>query len=137
MLLISPDIYLPKQGEGATRGQGTNQRKQLENSGRSIHYLKVITDPDPHSPYRHEIGFTIEVFLTDFALHLATTDHVKYDLDDASAAHLIGNYLEASDFVLDGHWSRYYRWLSVGRSFPGYRGGDLGCPSGVRVASFV
>lgn len=136
VLLLPPDMYLPKEGEGEPIGG----RKPLENGDTSKNYLKTITDPDPDSPYSHELGLTLEADLTDFSLYLANTNHVKYDLNDYNGVNLIGSYLKTthvSGSVLGVSWNRDGGRLYVGRGFPGDRDAGWGCLSAVRVCGNI
>lgn len=51
VLLIEDILYLPKEGEGITKGKGKDhERKQIENNNTPLTYLKTITNPSPPLP---------------------------------------------------------------------------------------
>ena len=124
----SPYTFLPLQG----KGQSIGGRKQLENNNSPYNYLHTLQQD---KEYAHEVGLTMEHFLTTFSTHLFLTNEVSYDYYDDNVAWLIGNMVSVN--VPNGYWNRDSRRLGVSGYNPGNRGGGCGCPSAVRVFPFT
>ncbi len=125
ILLIKPDLTIPRQGHAKTPGT----RIDLAANKSSEEYLEIIqTQPQ----YRQEQGMTLE---DSFILALTTLHETSRVIDDNentidSLNFNIGNFHTPSGLVPSSGWCRYLRRADVSRADP------CGCEEyyGTRVA---
>lgn len=127
VLLIEPNPFLPKVGEGRVLGG----RHQLENNQTPKEYLAKLNGDSCN----HESGLTIEDFLTYAIERLHAENEVSHDWNDHNVTFLIGNYLKTGPLPF-GCWNRGVRGADVGVDYSDDRGAFWGVRPAVRVSKF-
>ncbi len=125
ILLIKPDLTIPREGQAKTTGTRTD----LATNQPSKKYLTTIqTEPQ----YRQEQGMTLEDSLILALTTLHETDRVIDDFEnnEDSINLSIANLYKPSSLVPYSHWDRDSRRARVSGGGPGTRHGV----SGARVA---
>jgi hypothetical protein len=125
--LVESLAFIPGPGEGLIAGG----RKQLEIGLSPREYLQSMRE----DAYAGESGRTLEDFLTEFLIHLATTSEVSRDIDDQNALWCLAQYmvLPYAEVVPTGRWIR-----SLGRlRLDTHRTGNKKCTKSVGAATMV
>ncbi|MBI2415527.1 MAG: hypothetical protein HYV33_02575, partial [Candidatus Kerfeldbacteria bacterium] len=123
-------LLLPRQSAIPNQWK-PGQRADLAPGKSPRDYLQTLqTTPD----YTHEVGLTLEDWLTLALAHLETTNQVLDDYQgDEKASWLIGSYHPASGNVGNAYWYRDGRRASLGRYDRDGRDSDGGVRPAVRM----
>ncbi|MBI2415530.1 MAG: hypothetical protein HYV33_02590 [Candidatus Kerfeldbacteria bacterium] len=123
-------LLLPRQSAIPNQWK-PGQRADLAPGQSGRDYLKTLTTtPD----YAHEVGLTLEDWLTLALAHLETTNHVLDDYQgDGKAAWLLGSYHPSSGAVGYAGWNRGRRQVYLGRDDPDARASNTDVRPAVRM----
>lgn len=133
-VLLTEPGEIPAKGAGQTRGPKSAQRMQWEADREFKKYLALLNDPQ----YAHEIGSTLESWLTRVTVRLRTKNEVIDDWKGiGKLCALVGNYLPSSGRVPRGIWARDYACAYVAWREPGYRSPNSGARSAVRIVKVL
>ncbi len=126
ILLIKPDLTIPREGSGTT----TKGRKDLEAGKSPKEYLNTI---QTHPEHKYEQGTTLEDFITLALTHLHETDRVLDDFTNNmdSFGYTIANLYKSSNLVPYSSWSRVNHWARVHGDGPWCRYERFGARSAV------
>lgn len=133
-VLLAEPGEIPAQGTAHPRGLEGNQRIPWEANKMVKDYLALLDKPQ----YAHEIGSTLESWLTRLMVRLRTKNEVIDDWKGlGKLCYLIGNYLPSSGSVPGGYWFRGSGRASVVWSEPESQGPNYGARSAVRIAKLL
>jgi hypothetical protein len=100
--LVESLPIMPQQGPGKILGG----RRQLEIGSSPREYLHTLRT----EAYQGETGKTIEDFITEFLIHLETTNEVSNDRNDNNSLWCLGQYIKIkyAELVPTGWWHREF-----------------------------
>jgi hypothetical protein len=105
--LVESLPFMPQQGRGKILGG----RRQLEIGSSPHEYLHTLRTDS----YHRETGKTLEDFITEFLIHLETTDEVSNDRTDNNSLWCLGQYTKTkyAELVPTAWWHREFGRLRL------------------------